>query len=1595
MAMNGKHLRQLISLLLCLCILLPYGFTSVQADDEGRPMENTYLLRLNTGVNPGTNIRYIAVRYLDTDDISRTELIFPHNGALEATGLLAKSVDSPQERLSLVENAVGYRTIPSSNTDGLQANSLDEYLIQPYFRLKSLIGIDVYQQYSPGMKSWVCTGLKFYQVDTLYGLGMAGYYSDSTFVDFSGKLLWSGSGTMDFTISGTDRIYSLSTETDAGSYTLKNQNAAAYSTHEPVEYLFEIQIADVYGAGTEGFATPVGDNSPTVQQMNVLEFLCLKIEYLDRSGAVRTVNLPVVTSALAWAIENRKISIHDRLIGLGQQGDSLLFGGRLPGFVSLQGCALLYYETAGEEAGVMPSADEVTWDGDTYAIDGYRQCYRHMKNDTLSLTGLKIYRFTGATYSDARAAASAAVRYSGCDYDMRFTVSAKPSLYYASSSVNGETLSFDITPRSFTMLPYSEDSAVSPADGMNGRYIVSLELDEIDAAATSGDVTAVFTYLTTDGTSRKTRPVLLSDAVKEFYGYWPGTNGEYAYQYAAAPGGTLYLALDIADLGQFTGVSFAMSAQENDDIQIRNITIYKPQWIHGRTAVWEKHAAFGNSTDRVFSRDFDTSMIMRTYGNLDKGEAPIYINGNTEETRVSEVIFDPSGASGTVSGGTEPNWNDLRYSMTYKEAKQTFGFTRSRVSYEVEVKVAGNDSATAGNGDCGSDNLFYFQLIFENGTSGYVLANQQLTADGFRAGQSETFTIQTNQDYGEVSAIRVLPDDSGDAQNSDIFDKLNVDYISVTKKTAGCSAKTWIAGDVGWIEIDYRDSSAKNSLRGQMGRTTEQIARDYVITEKGYSTNVLFTLSTGTYSSEMGQNGTYAEDAGSYPQLEGCMTAVIDYYDSNQTIRHKTVDLIDAMYQYNGKQAAYSELAAYTDDNGGKSSCALTDPNWMLRGNSTDRFFVTLHDVQELKSIELQIRGNVSTTWQVNSINAFLVKDEGALRLNAKNEYQRHYPASLEPITEITEENVRLKVTGDGTVQSKVFNFSRNTIQIQETESEWVSFISREPTNENDTLNIFVHPYEDDSGQSMGDYELYADLQYHDKLDRILEMQVRPLEKSVEDGLFYEMNLSVPAMDNLYHMSLTVNSPSTLPVCMDYAIVQHMRSGVVIDTYYLDYHRLDGQGIVLTASPTESTAALQQEEQLVRLFFGGDTVSSVLRAEKNDILVALRYTSTNDVSGKEYNSAFVYLTDLLDENGRSVYDEVAPGMVAELSFHEPFVREITGLTLASAGSVSAVVASAVVDRLLVSGSEPKLIDRKSFAAPEVLSKTPRTVAATQTNVMPVELRLKTAASQPSMDSGTSGSIRMTISYTNQSGNQIRTVYFEDILPYLVDGSFRAEDTAVLQFFLTDVSSIRTITLEPYSDNARVNATWGLDTLTLHLDHGGSMETVERKLGGTMLIEGKPKQINLSNIVVSATASYYNSKVQEHNAIVCDVNSSAKALLYSGDTATIRVSVQGSLPGYGYGVSAALVRDEAETAVTCYTHVASDTIEFHPPENHSGTDDVYRIYITSEESPDSQVVIEIHVESEPTPTPSAAPERTEETPEGSDIPESSQAGAETS
>ena len=482
---------------------------------------------------------------------------------------------------------------------------------------------------------------------------------------------------------------------------------------------------------------------------------------------------------------------------------------------------------------------------------------------------------------------------------------------------------------------------------------------------------------------------------------------------------------------------------------------------------------------------------------------------------------------------------------------------------------------------------------------------------------------------------------------------------------------------------------------------------------------------------------------------------------------------------------------------------------------------------------------------------------------------------------------------------------------------------------------------------------------------------IRNFKKSADDGLFYALQLPASGLCNVSRLELKTNSAEAATALIDYAIVQHVRSGVVIGSYFIDFEGANAENGV-SSTPSGETRRLDDQMQTVQLFFAQNTVSANLSEEKTDIAVAIRYTSTNDPSGTEYTSPYVFLTDpLLPDSKQIKYRTVEPGLVAELNFHEDFVKNITGIQIVQVGNLSTEIASAVAAQYNIAGDKPQLLNWYSFADGHALSHSPCTLTPTTTNVVPVEIDLHTALAIDGMDvgTGTNDAIRMTVSYTNMQNSTTKEITIPDIRKYLTGGSFASGDTATIRFFLKDVGQIRSVSLEPHSGTGLGKTIWDLDTITVRMLRSGVPQVLERSFTGSegLIMEGEPKVINLTNIVISTLTSYYNSKVKQQNAVNSNVEGKTNILLYSGDSAAITVTLEGSLPGYGYSVEAVMSRDGATTQVNCFSRTGNK-IAFTPPRNYSGTDDVYIVTIRSDENPNVTATVEIHLESEPEPEP---------------------------
>ena len=1612
-----RTVGRFVALLLVLCFVMPYvapalpaaaaGESSSKAANSvtstpskatatGEACNNTYLLRVSTGANAGTAVKYFAVRYVDSNDVARVEYVLPHGDARKKTLERGLKNSALEKRLNTVENSVGYTLDLDEfkKADALRSNTDDEFLFTPHFTVKEITAVDVYQQYKSGIKGWTCTGLSIYQVTKLYGMDMMGYYSSNLFLDFEGKVLYTFAKSADLTLSNQDKTYRFATT--GGNYVLTDGAGKAVSFHDTDEYLFEVDIADVYRAGIEKFF--VGSIGYWEDYTwSYRELFDLEVSYTDTSGGSHKVLLPVFTSAAAWGTENGYVHFEN---GLGystlmQQGEQMVFGGKLPNFDKLNSCTLHYTADADEKAGVVQHTDNsddisdisnTNLTSDTFAVSAFK-LYKNVKKDQI--------QYTGGNNST----------------QMFYTISADPIYYSLAETNSGITLTAGSSKK---LTLHENDGSADLSPNLDGRYVVVIKTDTPAAAGTKDEVRVRFTYQSVDGATKTTKYYSLNTASQDFYGFWPCYNAfepddgrvwpNYYRYYGLQPGGEIMFFMDLDDVSTFKSFELAMGSTASDNWQMKSLVIYDPSWIGHRittneeSVVNDDHSPYGSLWK--ITRDFDKSAVMCSYGMEINGETPenelpIYIDADEEETSHQTVHFGDEGGEGKDDPDEpETDWNKIKNAMTYKEAMQDFGFNKTRATYEVEVQVAGNDSANDKDGDTGSTNLFYFQLLFKGGSSAYVLANQQLTADGFRAGELETFTISTNQDYGDLTAIRILPDDSDARESTDIFDKLNIQSITVTKKSSAVASTAWNFANVGWIKIDYRDDAPKNTAAGLQGRSAKDLVREFTVTGKGVSTNLMFSITTDAYELD--------DDSPSWNEnLEGIVTASITYTTNDNEEVKKTIDVVQKMYEYNGEtphyESTYGKLSgSIMNENGTEVSCAVSDVNRMFRAGHTDRFFVSLNDVHTIKYMDLSVRGSAGITWTIKDVSVYQLLQNGTLRMNNNDEYQRHTADQLELITSGEESAYEILVPGDGSESGMPINFKDNIIKTEESESGWTSTITREPDNENDTLNVYIYmgekaddPVEYSGGASKRNYDLKADMYYQDRsANGSSHLALTGMNYDSADKVVYATGINARSFITLQKMKLSVPSLTPVRALVDHAIVQHVRSGVVISTYYMDFCDLtsarapsNAYSISLERSP-DSGLSKSTEQQVVNVMFGKDTVTSGLIAEKADVAVALRYTLKGDPMNKEYNSPYIFLTDVkqkvttVNENGETVvvetpYASVRAGMIAEIPFEIPNVNEITGVVVASTGNVKVTVDGMTVGcypiTRIKTGSSTTiergdLTKWYNFAGTVKVGSTPAIMSVTDTNVVPVEITVKTAASTNTTSTSTADPIRMTIGFVSQDGRQTRTMTIDDVRTYMTSGSLEAGKEATFCFFIKNAGDVRYVTIEPHAKATYSQAAWGVDTLKVRTTVNGVERVAERKFTDMIIREGDPRTVNLCNISISTKTSFYNSNLKKSSTVNSDSEGKSAVLVYSGDQVTIRPTLSGSLAGYSYFVSAVKVEGEATAEVNCFKQ-SDGQIVFETPKNLTAGTETYRVIMESEENEAVKAIVEIRVESE--------------------------------
>ena len=1437
---------RLLSAVLCLLLMLPSlavpsfaDGTSLGASESrtGKTVSDTYLLSVSTGIVPGDSVLYFGIRYLDGSGTARTEYVFAGNSyGMDPTGKIVSGCkELYADAAKTVKNVFGYTVAGVTEVrETLRAYSTDQFLFTAFYGLSSIEGIDVYMSGSDGDKNqWTCCDMRLYRVETIYGVDMAGCYSADYFLDFDGTLLaqLATNGGIDFSGGANGEVIRIGRDT-YDRYRLNTTFSEADRTYRSAdsvrELIFRFDIADVYGGGIEALVNEYKDGKASIEKMHLIEALTVVMTYKDKYGGSHTVTLPVITSAVAWALGYSTRIAGTALNGVAGQGETLVFSGSFPEFDTLTGFTLVYGKESEKEAGL-------TYSGDASARRTERR--EALASDDFSYTGISIF---DATAGRARASAEIEGAILAC------TTEGTPIASYRSSSTSGQTLNpgtrKNVAGQFSSLEAGGERSSTYLLSNTAGSYLFEIATDIIASAGTTGEITAVIRYHSTDGTEKSSDPMLLSDAIRSYYGYWPGKNGDAAYALGAAPGGKLVFTVGYSDVDYFTDVELSISGR--DEWQMSSLVIYRIDGVSSRHIEWLSTDKTGNgtATDRNIYRKYTTDRVVQRF------DKKVLLR--PEENSVTIHFDGQSSSGGDIEWGGGVNWEEISREMTYNEAMQDLGFSKVFQRYTVNVQVQKNTSSSEIYGDCGSNNIFYFQLVFDNGKSAYVQANQQLSADGFRAGMTETFTIAVNRDYGEVRAVRIIPSDIDDR---DIFDKLNIQDIEVVLTSSAGISKTWRVENVGWIDINYQSGGDAGASRL---RAESEVSKNCLVTSKGYTMNFLVTVATGAYPS--GQ-----------PAAAGSLTATVYYYKtSSNTISTAPIDVAAAIADYAGKSTVANEKQGVNMDLGGKYA-AMLDPSYMLRENHVDRFIFSLSDVREIIGIKFHASGDTDTTWKIGGVDIYQIVSDGALYLNANDEYQRD--AKLEHLcSDKGTDGYELPFIRTGTSEQMI-EFQKNNININT--DKWEAVIDRVPAGDDDTLNIYVYTTGGTDAAKAGSAVATVKYQMREE-DKAYNVSAR-LDASGKNMLSV-MGVGARGLSALYEMKIETENAAYI----DRAVIQQVRSGVVIATYELPFGGENAQ-YAATASPRTNSG--REEIERLTIQFADGTAATELRPETMDIAFSISYTTVNDLGDTVYESSYIYLTD-------AGITSIRAGMTAELTFRESYVKEIKKVNVLGIGPVNATITAAAVETASVeAGGIENRTGLYGVGREIPVTRTKQTFAAAAGSVVPLEMTFTTA----SISGADGAGITAELGVLDASGKNA-TVSLGSLSALLTAGGFRAGERATASVLLKNVTGIRYIRL-----TAASGCTWTLSSLTADWTVGGSDYSVSRTVGKTVsAADGCTVNFAEVSLLVHATVrdGAGNAILERNTTAGCELS------MTSGNVLEVSAELVGALDGFGYTIT---------------------------------------------------------------------------------------------
>ena len=1531
LAAGARFGKRAFAVVLAIAVILTsltvFPMQAAEAADDGVSVNNAYILEVATGVSDGKMIEFLEIRYTGTDNKKHKQFLFPNEDSLSNGLKDVKTIASDLNISDVMDSTFGYAKSNSAypwdaygQGSGLKSNSIDQYYFTTPVPIKSVQRIEGFM----GDKgTWTCLRMQLYKVNKLGGIRMAGVWSDTWYVDFEGDLIAELTSSQN-NWSRSDAMY---LRTDQLAVMRTSFNGVNYAHHEMQSkhpYIFRMDFADTYGAGFESLVKEYGDGTDTLLNQNsVAEMMTYTITYVDVYGKYRFVRLPVITSAAYWISQKKSDA---RFWGIAQQGETLAFEAELPDCDRITKVEVtIGSEEALKEAGIKRTKN-------SNAIQNRR--VTQSETDDIRLTCMAIYDGNNSSVS---------VKQDGAQLSYSFT--GNPILYNISGDSTGTIYQAKVTLKDMRLRNYDGKSLEVPDN--REYYLVQIVTDDISNAATKSDIYMRLNYVNGKGAEATTSEIMLSKATQDYFGYWPGDTDNFAYKWGVNSGNTIYALVTLNDVDYFTGIKLRMKEAAantaDDDYQSKSFQIYSVKPLGKRKVTWQN--GYNKSLNGMRTR----INIERTAANKTSAVKILDIDKSVLIQQGKDIQIDFESLS--VDNIVENSWDMENYQISYEEAMQDFNFTKIRKTYTVTVNVYddsvetddyGNVVSSGGNGDAGSENLFYFQLLFADGSSCYELANTQLAGDRFASGAAESFQISTNQDYGEVTGIRIIPDDT--SQDSKKYDKLRIDSIKVTESGVTGTHDCWVANDVGWIGTNYTEEKETTSSSGRKGRTAAQMGKTKTI---DYTTKVV-QLEVAIYTKDTEQDEGYANQF--YGKMSGQFTVVLNNGERKQL---ESFDLVEKMYEYINKKS------------GSTKGSAVSNKSTMFRVGHTDRFLVDIDDVKEIVSLDLTMEAvDLPYNWAIGGVTVKLVTDKGVLRMNANDEYD--YQRDKEPevlCTQKSEENPpHLVKAKKGKPVTENILFTDNSIELDGEYGKITSKISRVPASKNDELNVFVFPTIG-KGESYKNYELDLMVNYAHVYGPIYQTgnRMKKYEPGADDKtgrpMFYLTGLKAEGMIDLNKVTFTaLTKDANLKMCyLDYAIIQQVRDDTVIANYYINIGDLNAYYTIAKFATSDPAEIGFKDEQLVSFQFGPTTETRNLFPEKMDMAVALRYKLAGGLEG-EYQTPYVYLTD---QNINSI----RAGQVVDLKFKQMFVGEVVGIRFATMGDIEATVdAACVITARTDTNGKPTQKQHYNFANGLVVSQKPVTVFRTSVgaddleSIHSVTFGFKTSEAGKNEKSGTNGPVFMRLYTADSNGTVNAPDDKDDIRRYIVGDSdnFETDQLQYVRFLVKGASSIRRIELEPKSADFAGNGGWTLDYITARLD----TDEMDKRIVGERIYEGTPKRVTFANVTAKAYVSNWNASRNAYDRKLVQ-DKGIKLIAEPEKQFIIEPIIQGSELGNTVNV-VEVIDDEYETGeLANYLKKEGVNYIFTPPKQEKTK--YYRITVASAEVPEAKVLIELTVE----------------------------------